>query len=170
MSASFFKTARTFVPRTAHSAYLLALVLGTSVSADENPPPFGIEFDSPDILEQQEGTAGSACGDLDKDGRIEFVTQEHFAIYDYDEGSINSYRPLPDINGRLDRFGGDIEIGDINGDTWPDIVLTDTSNSGDTGELIWFENPLGNLAGSWIEHSVSTWDGVGTGNQITHAE
>ncbi|MEP4076732.1 FG-GAP repeat domain-containing protein [Haloferula sp.] len=129
-----------------------------------------IAFDPPVLLENKDGTAGSACGDLDKDGRIEFVTQELFAIYDFEDGAINTYRPLPNIDTRLDRFGGDIEIGDINGDTWPDIVLTDTSNSGDTGELIWFENPLGDLGGTWTEHSVSVWDGIDVGNQITHAE
>ncbi|MEP4076733.1 hypothetical protein [Haloferula sp.] len=142
----------------------------TTLSASYSKAATELAFDPPINLENADGTAGSACGDLDKDGRIEFVTQEHFGIYDYELGSWNTYRPLPDITTRLDRFGGDIEIGDINGDTWPDIVLTDTSNSGNTGELIWFENPLGNLAGTWVEHSISTWDGIGTGNQITHSE
>ncbi|MEM9237218.1 MAG: VCBS repeat-containing protein [Verrucomicrobiota bacterium] len=149
------------------SAVILAALL---VIADA-PATTQFAFDAPVFLEYNEGTAGSATADLDGDGRDEFVTQEHFAIYDYDEtGSWNTYRPLPDIANRLDRFGGDIEIGDINGDGWPDIVLTDTSNSGTTGELIWFENPLGDLAGTWTEHSVSTWNGIGYNNKITHAE
>lgn len=146
---------------------LLMLLTACSAAGAVGGPP---DFAEPTELIGSGGTAGSAAADLDGDGRDEFITQEHFAILDLDAGTWSLERPLADINDRLDRFGGDIEVGDIDRDGWIDIVLTDTSNSGTTGELLWFENPDGDLAGTWTEHLVSSWSGNGTGDEITHAE
>jgi len=126
------------------------------------------------------GTAGAgaseAC-DFDKDGRAEFISADvgsgaHFRIYDFNTstGDFDIYNVITpaDAASRLDRFGGDLATGDIDGDGWDDIVVPESKNGGNNGSLHWFENPDGNLGGTWIEHTIDTWSGSGTGNVIAH--
>jgi hypothetical protein len=130
--------------------------------------PFAMSsFADPIELQADGGTGGSAVGDLDGDGRDEFVAQIQFRIYDFDGTEWTSYQPLDDLSGRGDRFAGDIEVADIDGDDDLDIVVPDSDNSGSQGALGWFENP-GMLDGTWTEHVVSTFDGNGEGNAVTH--
>lgn len=124
-------------------------------------------FAAPIELEAQQGTGGSAAGDLDGDGRDEFVARILFRIYDWDDGVWSSHQPLPDLGGRGNRFAGDIELADIDQDGMLDIVVPDSDNSGTTGGLSWFRNP-GSLGGDWSESPIATFDGNGEGNAVTH--
>lgn len=124
-------------------------------------------FAAPIELQGSNGTGGTAAADLDGDGRDEFVAQILFRIYDLGDAGWESHQPLASLDGRGDRFAGDIEIADINGDGAPDIVVPDSDNSGTVGAVSWFENP-GSLAGRWTEHVVETFDGQGEGNVVTH--
>jgi hypothetical protein len=71
------------------------------------------------------------------------------------------------LESRQDRFGGDLAIGDMDGDGFKDIVVPESSNSGRSGAVSWFRNP-GSLGGKWTEVVVSTWSGSGTGNMTEH--
>lgn len=124
-------------------------------------------FAPPTELQGNGGTGGSAAGDLDGDGRDEFVAQIQFRIYDWDGSQWQSFQPLASLQNRRDRFAGDIELADINGDGNLDIVVPDSDNSGSQGSLSWFENP-GTLAGEWTEHVVTTFDGSAFENTVTH--
>ncbi|MEM6989479.1 MAG: VCBS repeat-containing protein [Myxococcota bacterium] len=134
---------------------------------DATLPMMDPSFAAPIELQSSGGTGGTAAGDLDGDGRDELVAQILFRIYDLGDEGWQSHQPLANLDGRGDRFAGDLEIGDINGDGAPDIVVPDSDNSGTSGALSWFENP-GSLDGQWVEHVVETFDGQGEGNVVTH--
>ena len=138
-----------------------------------------LNFEDPSAISVNTDGAGSSEGfDFDQDGRVEFVTiassssnPSHFRIHDYNPLSesfeIISVRPSSEVSNRLDRFGGDIAWGDINGDGWVDIVVPDSDNSGngEGGAVSWFENPMSGpnntLSDTWTEHIVYTWSGEG---------
>ncbi len=119
------------------------------------------------VLEANQGTGGTASGDLDGDGRDEFVAQIQFKIYDWDGGNWTAHDILPNLDGRRNRFAGDIELADVDKDGDLDIVVPDSDNSGSQGAISWFENP-GALDGSWQEHVVTTFDGNGAENSVEH--
>lgn len=124
-------------------------------------------FADPIELQAQQGTGGSAAGDLDGDGRDEFVAQIQFRIYDWEDGAWSSHQPLPNLNGRGNRFAGDIELADVDQDGILDIVVPDSDNNGDAGGISWFRNP-GSLDAEWTESTIATFDGNGEGNQVAH--
>ena len=132
-----------------------------------------VTFASPASIPGGSNGAGSSeAGDLDLDGRQEFITADESSlkIYDLDPttGDFTIIDLLPNGTTRLDRFGGDLTTADINADGFPDIIVPDSKNGGNNGSLSWFENPAGNLTDTWTEHVIDTWSGTGTGNQIAH--
>ena len=132
-----------------------------------------VTFASPASIPGGSNGAGSSeAGDLDLDGRQEFITADESSlkIYDLDPntGDFTVIDLLPNGTTRLDRFGGDLTTADINADGFPDIIVPDSKNGGNNGSLSWFENPAGNLSDTWTEHVIDTWSGTGTGNQIAH--
>ena len=121
------------------------------------------------------GASGTAVGDLNNDGRAEFVDavstgSQRLRIYQWNTASktFDEFEILTDFTGRKDRFGGDLEIADLNNDGWKDVIVPDSDNSGNSGAMTWFENPDGDLGGTWIERPIDTWSGSGTGNRTTH--
>jgi hypothetical protein len=124
-------------------------------------------FAAPIELQAGGGTGGSAAGDLDGDGRDELVAQILLRIYDLENGEWASYQPLANLDGRGNRFAGDIEIADMNADGDPDIVVPDSDNSGTQGAISWFQNP-GSLDGAWVEHGITTYGGNGDDDTVEH--
>ncbi|SMF13298.1 Repeat domain-containing protein [Alteromonadaceae bacterium Bs31] len=127
------------------------------------------EFASPSVISGSSngGALGSTVGDLNNDGRAELVTaassdssDPHLRIYQWQESS-NSFSIIDiyDPAGDMDRYGGDLAIGDVNGDGWSDIVVPESNNSNGAGKLAWFENPGGQLSGSWQVHIIDSWSG-----------
>ncbi len=124
-------------------------------------------FADPVDLQGSDGTGGSAAGDLDGDGRDEFVAQILFKIYDWEDGEWTVHQPLPNLQGRGNRFAGDLELADIDQDGQLDIVVPDSDNNGSQGALSWFRNP-GALDGPWEEQVVTTFDGNGDDDSVAH--
>jgi len=58
---------------------------------------------------------------------------------------------------------------DLDNDGYLDIIQTDTTNTGDSGALVWYKNPQGKLSGNWIENTIYSWDGSAN-NRIRHSE
>lgn len=127
-----------------------------------------IKFGSEQEVKSSGGTGGVGKGDLDKDGRIEFIAGK-LSIFDWTESGWVEHK-VTTGSGKLDRFAGDNEVLDVNNDGWLDLIITDSSNGGKEGELLWYENPQGNLAGEWVEHSIHVWPGSGSGGSIRHCE
>ena len=116
------------------------------------------------------GALSTVAGDFNHDGRAEFVSiasknsaDPHFRIYSYDPASQGflTYNVLSPsaVAIRQDRFGGDIDVGDMNNDGFLDIIVPESDNANGPGRVSWFENPGGNLGGTWIEHVIGTWTG-----------
>lgn len=135
---------------------------------EDTPNDTVIQFSPAAIVATKGGTGGVAKGDLDKDGRVEFVAGK-LSIFDWNGSDWLEYPVTSDV-GKLNRFAGDNEVLDVNNDGWLDLIITDSGNFDAVGELLWYENPQGDLSGTWIEHSVHTWAGSGTGGSITHCE
>jgi hypothetical protein len=135
-------------------------------------------FGPPMRLADSGGAIASTAADLNKDGRLEFISAaskesggRHFRIYFWQTNS-QSFATFPILPGtnianRLDRFAGDLAIGDLNNDGWPDIVVPESNNADGPGQVSWFQNPGGNLGGTWIEHVISTWSGA-VGDRVEH--
>jgi hypothetical protein len=130
-------------------------------------------------LDSNSGAIDSDSGDVDGDGGIDFVTvsppssiDSHLRLWKWNGTSgFTSHDVISGatVDGKEDRFGTDIRLVDIDGDTDLDILLIDSSNSGNDGSLVWYEHP-GTWNGSWTEHTIDTFSGSGTGNMITHSE
>lgn len=153
---------------------ILLFVLMGAMGAECATPSFA----SPVVLDADSGALGTAAGDLDGDGNDEFVsissgeaTDECFQIYDWNGSTWDTYEVLTEaqVAAKLDRFGTGIAVGDVDDDGDLDLITIDSSNSGNTGALVWYSNP-GTLGGSWTENEDDTFSGTGTGNQITHAD
>ncbi len=130
------------------------------------------------------GTASSEGDNLDDDPNIEFIStatssargDAHFRIYDYNPSSegfdVINVLSVSDVNGRHNRFGGDIATGDINEDGYLDIILPISKNNNAVGSVSWFENPAGDLdaadPATWQEHEVSVWDGSSASEKVRH--
>ncbi len=159
-------------PRTLQSRSLLwlsgLLALGLPGARADVVP--AAAFDDPVELLAEGGTGGTAVADLDRDGTMEFVVQRQILILSAAGDDWEVFGPLADPSTRLNRFAGDVAVGDVDGDLWPDIITTDTAFNDTIGSLVWFENPDGDLAGEWVEHVIDSWDGSGTGDEIVHAE
>lgn len=130
--------------------------------------PVTPSFAGATTMEAADGTRGAASGDLDGDGDDEFVAGQNLTIYDWNGSGWDEYT-VGNQAVKLDRYGGEIEVADIDNDGLKDIVTTDSSNASSTGAFLWYKNP-GSLAGTWTENSESTWSGSDTGNSIRHAE
>lgn len=125
------------------------------------------------------GAISTAATDLDHDGLPELVTvatlnsnDPHFRVHAIGEDGVwQSYDVLPpvEIMQRQNRFGGDLMLVDLNGDTFPDILVPESPNGHGAGQLSWFENPAnGQLADPWTEHLVGTWDGSSGADRPAH--
>lgn len=121
------------------------------------------------------GAGDTAAGNLDTDAETdEFVVispENHFKVLRWNGETFDSHDVISGaaVVAKLDRFGGDVRMADVDGDGDNDIVTMDTSNSGTTGSLVWYEHP-GTWNGTWAEHTIDTFSGTGTGNEITHSE
>jgi hypothetical protein len=124
------------------------------------------------------GVSDSTAGNVDGDSDIEFVSASpsgsadpHLAIWNLSGTTWTRHNVISGaaVSAKGDRFGTDVRLSDIDSDGDLDIVLIDSSNSGNTGSLLWYEHP-GTWDGTWSEHTIDTFSGAGTGNQITHAE
>jgi hypothetical protein len=135
-------------------------------------------FGTPIRLADQGGAIASTAADLNNDGRQEFISAaskesggRHFRIYSWQTNSQSfaTFTVLPGTNiaTRLDRFAGDLAVGDMDNDGWPDIVVPESGNADGPGQVSWFQNPGGNLGGTWIEHVISTWSGA-VGDRVEH--
>ena len=140
--------------------------------------PATVVFAPPVTLDSNSGALGIGAGDLDADGKAEFISissgeasDDCFQIYDWNGSSWDIYSVLTQaqVQAKRDRFGTQISVADIDHDGDLDIVTTDSGNSTTPGALMWYENP-GTLNGGWTEHTASTFSGSGAGNEITHAE
>ncbi|MCK5773085.1 MAG: VCBS repeat-containing protein, partial [Thermoplasmata archaeon] len=69
----------------------------------------------------------------------------------YNPGNLQDYLIEEDPAG-LDFTGFAMEYGDIDGDGWEDIVVSDTRNS----RIIWMENPDGEKSVNWTVHVIYT--------------
>lgn len=140
-----------------------------------------IAFADPVTVSQNghNGTASSEAANLDGDANIEFIStatnstsDPHFRVYDFNPET-GSFDIIPiltdaDVAGRLNRFGGDIATGDINGDGHRDIILPISNNNNGAGSLSWFENPGGVLTDPWTEHVVSEWKASSAADKVRH--
>lgn len=139
-------------------------------------------FSHPVIVSQSghSGTAASEGANLDDDANVEFIStatssaqgQAHFRVYDFNASTsgfdaFDILAPV-DVNGRHNRFGGDIATGDINDDGYRDIILPISRNNNGPGSISWFENPDGDLAAAWTEHEVSVWDDSSAAQKVRH--
>ena len=155
----------------------------TSVLLQANPSPqvSAISFADKVVISPSgsDGVASSEAADFDQDGRSEFysiatssTSDPHFRIHDYqpatDDFDVINVLPGSEVDSRFDRFGGDLTAADLNDDGWIDIIVPSSDDRAGAGELSWFENPDGDLDGTWTEHVISTWSGSGTGEVARH--
>lgn len=129
------------------------------------------------------GALSSVAGDFDNDGRAEFVTAAsfqssdgHFRLYDFNltTRSFDIHELMdPDLiedpaPRRQDRFGGDLAVGDVDNDGFLDIILPESNNANGAGQVSWFRNPGGNVAGVWTENVITTWDNSSASQRVAH--
>lgn len=147
-------------------------IMGGTWAPGPPPAPGRFDFENINTVIGDDGTSGNIVGDLDNDGDDEFIFQRSLKIVDWN-GVNTTITDLGLGGGRLDRWSGDGEVMDVDNDGFLDIVITDSTNSGNVGEFVWFKNPAGNFGGNWVETSVFVWDGTGalnSGNYIRHCE
>lgn len=138
-------------------------------------PAWGSPFAAAKVVSNF-GASGTAAADLDGDGAEELVDAvssgdgRRLRIYRWNTGLLTfEYFNVLDVVKRADRFGGDLELADIDGDGWADIVVPDSSNStSKSGALTWFKNPGGQIANTWKESLITKWSGSGTGEEVHH--
>ena len=145
-----------------------------------------ISFSSSTTVYSSGGTSGTTAADLDHDGKDEYVSAAsggsvgHLRIFNHTTGSSFSTINIslsPTFSNRRNRWGGDIEAADIDGDGWDDIVTPDSWNVPSdsatglpalSGNVTWLKNPSGSLSSSWTETTITSFSGSGTGNEIEH--
>jgi VCBS repeat protein len=130
-------------------------------------------------LDSNSGALHIEAYDLDGDGSDEIISiassdssDPHFRIYKwngYQFALVKDVISSAAVSAKLDRFGTEFEIADIDGDGRKEIVLVDSSNAGLTGSLLIYKHD-GSITGTWTETSLDTWSGSGVGNLVTHAE
>lgn len=122
------------------------------------------------------GASGTAAGDLDGQAGAELVDAvssgegRRLRVYRWNTTLLTfEYFDIVNVVKRGDRFGGDLELCDLDQDGWLDVVVPDSNNSTSTnGALSWFRNPEGDLGKPWLESRLATWSGSGTGEEIHH--
>ncbi|MEO0529781.1 MAG: FG-GAP-like repeat-containing protein [Planctomycetota bacterium] len=128
---------------------------------------------------QSGGAISTAAHDLDLDGMPEIITaassdssDPHFRIHSRDEaGGWTAINVLTtaDVAARADRFGGDSFVIDMNGDSYPDILLPESPNDAGPSRVSWFANPAdGSLSSPWEENVIAVWDGSGNEESPAH--
>ena len=130
-----------------------------------------VTFASATTVVASGGTGGVAVADLDADGSDEFVAQDPLYIWDWNGSSWVGYE-IDNGVGKKDRFAGDNEVLDVDNDGDLDLIISNTTNGGNDGSLLWYSNP-GTLGGTWTPTTIHTWSGVGAtqdGNSIRHTE
>lgn len=122
------------------------------------------------------GASGTAAGDLDGQPGAELVDAvssgegRRLRIYRWNATLLTfEYFDVINVVKRGDRFGGDLELCDLDRDGWLDLVVPDSNNSTSTrGVLSWFKNPDGELGKPWPESRIAAWSGSGAGEEVHH--
>jgi hypothetical protein len=91
---------------------------------------------------------GVAVADVDRDGRPDVLTGDHW--YRAPDWERHSIRPHPELDGATGYSNSFINFAmDVNGDGWPDLLVIGFPGK----EAIWLENPRG-ADGPWREHLI----------------
>ncbi|MBI3464347.1 MAG: VCBS repeat-containing protein [Planctomycetes bacterium] len=91
---------------------------------------------------------GLKVADIDADGRAEIVIGGIW--HRNDAGKWTPYTFAPDWTEPDTK----VEVGDINGDGRPDVVLTPAELKGQQYKISWFESPEGDKSATWREHVI----------------
>jgi hypothetical protein len=107
-----------------------------------------------------------ALGDINKDGRMDVVVAESCVtgggMYWYENPGNNGSSTWIKHRIFTGSWSTDMQVADVDGDGYPDIITAKASNGCGNGEQVyWYQNP-GASGGAWIEHYIG-YSGISGG-------
>jgi len=105
------------------------------------------------VLDTRFVSEGVAVADVDRDGRLDILTGNHWYQAPREPGGSwtpHAIRPAPDFDGATGYSNSFINFAsDVDGDGWPDLIVIGFPGQ----EAVWLENPRGG-PGPWREHVI----------------